>query len=153
MGAWDGFTNRRVVLTGGAALAGAAVLAACGGKKKKKKKVKTGGSGTTQSPTASASPSPAGLAKTSEIPVGGGKVFEKQQVVVTQPTAGVFKAFTAICTHQQCVVAKVEAGQIKCTCHGSAFSASDGSVRSKPATSPLKAKKVTVTGDTINVTD
>src|SRR4051794_14697051 len=50
--------------------------------------------------------------KAADIPVGGGKVFDRLKVVVTQPTAGDFKAFTAICTHQGCTVQDVANGVI-----------------------------------------
>lgn len=86
------------------------------------------------------------------IPVGGGKVFPDQKVVVTQPTSGEFKAFSAVCTHQGCVVADVSGGTINCGCHGSAFDVTTGAVRRGPATSPLPEKKVTVSGDGITVT-
>jgi Rieske Fe-S protein len=89
--------------------------------------------------------------KTSDIPVGGGRVYDDQKVVVTQPSAGQFKAFTAICTHQGCTVSKIENGTITCPCHGSQFSATDGSVKNGPAQRPLDAKTVTVSGDTITV--
>jgi Rieske Fe-S protein len=45
---------------------------------------------------------------TSDVPEGGGTVFREQKVVVTQPEAGDFKAFTAVCTHQGCLVDRVE---------------------------------------------
>ena len=91
-----------------------------------------------------------GLAKTSEIPVGSGKIFADAQTVITQPEAGQFKAFTSICTHQQCPVAEVT-DTINCKCHGSKFSITDGSVVNPPAQSPLAAKNVTVDGDTVSV--
>ncbi|MCX5335245.1 MULTISPECIES: Rieske (2Fe-2S) protein [unclassified Streptomyces] len=91
------------------------------------------------------------LAKTSEIPVGGGKIFKDQKVVVTQPKEGEFKAFTNICTHQQCPVANVDGGTINCTCHGSKFSITDGSVENPPATQPLAEKKIAVQGDSIQL--
>ena len=89
------------------------------------------------------------LAKTSDIPECGGKVFEAQKVVVTQPTAGTFKAFTAVCTHQGCSVKKIEKNVINCPCHNSNFSAEDGSVKSGPAPKPLAEAKITVNGDSI----
>ena len=108
-------------------------------------------SGAATSATEGASSQAAGLtAKAADIPVGSGTIFADAQTVITQPTAGQFKAFTSICTHQQCPVANVT-DTINCNCHGSKFSITDGSVVNPPAPSPLAAKKVTVTGDTISV--
>ena len=87
----------------------------------------------------------------SEVPVGGGKIFAGEKVVVTQPTEGDFKAFSAVCTHQGCVVAKIAAKDIECTCHGSKFSIEDGSVVTGPATKGLEKLKVTVSGDDLSV--
>jgi Rieske Fe-S protein len=96
---------------------------------------------------------PAGtaLAKTSDIPVGGGKVFGDARVVVTQPTQGAFRCFTAICTHQGCTVSDVAGGTINCGCHGSKFNAEDGAVVNGPASTPLAAQQITVTGDSIEL--
>ncbi|MFI6335390.1 Rieske (2Fe-2S) protein [Streptomyces sp. NPDC050535] len=91
------------------------------------------------------------LAKTSDIPEGGGKVFEAQGVVVTQPTAGTYKAFSSKCTHQGCAVKGIENDVINCPCHGSQFSATDGSVKKGPATQPLAAANITVDGDSITL--
>ena len=87
------------------------------------------------------------------IPVGGGKIFADQKVVVTQPTSGDFKAFSAVCTHQQCLVAEVADGVIKCSgCHQSEFDITTGAVKKGPATKPLPEKSVTLSGDGITVT-
>ncbi|WP_238163954.1 Rieske (2Fe-2S) protein [Kribbella pittospori] len=91
------------------------------------------------------------LAKTSQIPVGGGVLFGDKQVVVTQPTAGTFKAFTSVCTHEGCQVASVANGTINCDCHGSKFSIKDGSVVHDPAPQPLAAKQIKVAGDSITL--
>ncbi|MGW0909052.1 Rieske (2Fe-2S) protein [Streptomyces sp. NPDC002853] len=93
----------------------------------------------------------AALAKTSEIPVGGGKIFKAEGVVVTQPTEGEFKAFSNRCTHKQCPVTSVEGGTINCPCHGSKFSIADGSVKAAPAPKPLPAAEIKVDGDTITL--
>ncbi|MFD3734572.1 Rieske (2Fe-2S) protein [Streptomyces sp. NPDC058632] len=93
----------------------------------------------------------AALASVADIPEGGGKVFADSKVVVTQPTAGEFKAFSATCTHQGCAVKSVADGVINCPCHNSNFSITDGSVQSGPATKPLPAMEITVNGDSITL--
>ena len=147
---------RRAVLAGIGAAGVAAALAGCGGGSGD-----SGGTGA-QPPAGAPSPGPADTGasggdssdaiKTSDIPVGGGKVFDTQNVVVTQPTAGQFKAFSATCTHQGCQVATVQGGTIHCPCHGSQYSIVDGSVKMGPSTRPLPAKEATVSGDQITVT-
>jgi Rieske Fe-S protein len=129
--------SRRHLITG-LAMAGVAVpvLAACG----------DGGSDGTSSSTA-----PVGGIKTSDIPVGGGKIYKSDKIVVTQPDSGDFKAFSAVCTHQGCLVSKVASGTIDCSCHGSKYSIEDGSVQDGPAPKPLPEKTVTVSGDTLSV--
>jgi Rieske Fe-S protein len=138
----DSHPNRRNVL-GGLAAAGVAlpVLAACGG------------GGDTTGTAGDAGGSTAGGIKTSEIPVGGGKIFAEDQVVVTQPKAGQFKAFSSICTHQGCAVSRISDGTIDCPCHGSRYSIEDGSVEDGPAPKPLPEKTVTVSpaGDVLTV--
>ena len=91
------------------------------------------------------------LAKTSDIPEGGGKIFKDQGVVVTQPKAGTYKAFSSKCTHQGCAVSEISNGVIICPCHKSEFSVTDGSVKKGPATQPLPAEKITVSGDSITL--
>ncbi len=118
---------------GGATLLGAAapLLVACG---------------SDEAPPGSASTGDGPLVATSDVPVGGGVVVKDAEVVVTQPSDGDFKCFTAICTHEGCVVGSVEDGQIKCPCHGSAFSVEDGSVIQGPAEDPLDEIQVAVDG-------
>lgn len=104
---------------------------------------------TTAAPPASggaAAPAANAIAKTADVPVGSGVIVG--EVVVTQPSAGVFKGFSAKCTHAGCTVNKVAEGTIDCPCHGSKFNL-DGSVANGPATKPLEAQAVTVQGDSI----
>jgi Rieske Fe-S protein len=89
------------------------------------------------------------LASTSDVPVKGGTINKDAKVVVTQPASGTFKAFSAVCTHQSCLVGSVDNNVITCPCHGSQFSATDGSVLGGPAPRPLDAVSVTVQGDDI----
>jgi Rieske Fe-S protein len=146
------------MLAGAAGVGAAAVLAACGGNSSDTGS--TGGSdnnaGGQAAPNATGQQqggqqAGAGAIKTSDIPVGGGKVIKDQNVVVTQPTAGQYKAFSAKCTHAGCMVGSVSNGTINCPCHGSKFSAADGSVKDGPATAPLASKSVTVNGDSLTV--
>ena len=91
------------------------------------------------------------LGDVSEIPVGGGKVFMAQKVVVTQPVKGEFLAFSAVCTHVGCIVDKVANGEIFCPCHGSIFKTTNGAVVTGPASGPLPAKKISTTGGKITL--
>jgi Rieske Fe-S protein len=88
----------------------------------------------------------------SSVPVGGGFVDATRKIVVTQPAAGTFKAFSAVCTHQGCTVREVANNQIHCPCHNSIFSAQDGSVLTGPATAPLAAMTATAKGTDVEVT-
>ncbi|WP_034269766.1 Rieske (2Fe-2S) protein [Haloechinothrix halophila] len=110
-----------------------------------------------ESPAADASASAesggggAALGSVSDVPVGGGRVFGEQQIVVTQPSAGTIRAFSSICTHQGCTVANVSGGTINCTCHGSKFRVADGAVAGGPAPEPLPERDVVVDGDEIRL--
>jgi Rieske Fe-S protein len=97
----------------------------------------------------SAAPVVGALAATSEVPEGGGKIIDGKNIVLTQPQAGSFKAFTAVCTHQGCIVNQIGNGTIDCPCHGSKFSIKDGSVVNGPATSPLAPVAIKVEGTSI----
>jgi nitrite reductase/ring-hydroxylating ferredoxin subunit len=161
-----GGASRRALLAGAGAVgvAGVAgVLAACGGGDAGDTGARggdaqatagpaTAGPGGTGTPGVASPPTAGGGGiKTSDVPVGGGVVVEGEGIVVTQPTAGSFKAYDATCTHQGCEVASVSAGKISCPCHGSQFNIADGSVARGPAVVALRSRNITVTGDTINV--
>ncbi|MET8144194.1 Rieske (2Fe-2S) protein [Sphaerisporangium sp. NPDC005288] len=152
-------TTRRAVMLGASGAGLAVVLTACGG---------YGTSASTDSGESSSDPAPASssdgaasdsgsggggnaLAKTSDIPKGGGKIFKDEKIVITQPADGEFKAFSAICTHQGCPVGSVSGGTINCPCHGSKFKIADGSVADGPASSPLEEKKIKVEGGSITL--
>lgn len=87
---------------------------------------------------------PPALASTVDVPVGSGEILKDVQIVLTQPTKGDFKAFTAVCTHQQCLVGTISKGIIHCPCHGSGYSIADGSVVEGPAPLPLAPITITV---------
>jgi len=172
-------TARRTVLAGVGVVGVAGVLAACsssGGSSSAAGAASTpaaapssspAGGDTSSAPAGGASSSaPAGgssssaaggsgggtvLAATSDIPVGGGKVFADHKVVVTQPSTGTFKAFTAVCTHAGCTVSSVAGGTINCPCHGSKFHIADGSVAGGPAPSALAAETIAVSNGKITL--
>ena len=124
-----------MLLTSGVVIAAAAATAGCG------------------SDAASGKPDatdPATIS-TTDIPVGGGLVLSGKQVVITQPTAGDFKAFSAVCTHAGCLVSSVADGKITCPCHNGVFSAVDGSVQDGPPPSALAPVAITILGTTITL--
>jgi nitrite reductase/ring-hydroxylating ferredoxin subunit len=141
-------SRRTVIMNAGLAAAALAGLSSC----------TTYGSGPVTEPapanTSGGATGGAGsglTATAADIPVGSGKVFPDAQAVITQPKQGDFKAFSAICTHQNCPVANVT-DTINCECHGSKYSITDGSVVNPPATRPLDTKTINVDGDTLTVT-
>jgi Rieske Fe-S protein len=139
--------NRRRALTGSAAIAvGVPVLAACGSDTSTA--VDSSGDGDSGSGSGGGASGEA-LASAADVPVGGCFVVSGAKVVLTQPTEGDFKAFTAVCTHQGCLVESSTEGDIPCPCHSSKFSLDDGSPISGPASAPLEAVEITVSGDSI----
>ena len=100
-------------------------------------------------PAASSAPAANALTATSQIPVGSGKIFPGPKVVVTQPTAGEYKVFSAVCTHMGCIVSQINDGTIDCPCHGSQYSITTGDVVAGPAPRPLPAEQFKVSGDSI----
>jgi cytochrome b6-f complex iron-sulfur subunit len=157
-------TTRRQILLGAGASAGLVVLAACGSKSDPKDAAASTPSADAPSdtPTASATPSttpsatpstkaPAAggdaLVALSAVPVGGAVAAKLNgaPIVVSQATKGKITAFTAICTHMGCTAAPA-GKEIDCPCHGSRFDAFTGAVLGGPATKPLAAVNVKVSG-------
>jgi Rieske Fe-S protein len=135
--------SRRQVLAGGTAIAAAvAFTAACS----------SSGSQGGDGGTASAPSGGGATVKTADVPEGGGTILQSKQIVVTQPSAGTYKAFGALCTHEGCLVTSVQDNTIQCPCHGATFSALDGSVTGGPASTALPSVPLTVSGDTITLT-
>ena len=146
--------TRRAALAGGCAAVCAAALSGCatysfGGR--------APAAAPPPPPPPSADPAAGGpggggappLVAVADVPVGGGVVLAAQNLVVTQPQAGTFKAFDAACTHQGCAVNEVADGTINCPCHGSRFAVADGAVTEGPAEQPLPERAVAVQGSSI----
>jgi Rieske Fe-S protein len=166
--------NRRTVLraagVGGAGVGVAAALAACGGSttppttgaapsttsatsatSAATSAGTSSGASTSSGSTGSAAPSGTPV-KTADVPVGGGVINASALFVVTQPSAGEFKAFSATCTHMGCAVTKIVDGKIDCPCHQSQFDITTGApTPSSQAKRPLPAKTATVSGDSVYV--
>jgi nitrite reductase/ring-hydroxylating ferredoxin subunit len=128
-----------------------AVMAGCGGDDGDGGDADGGSAatGAAASPTAAL---PGGaLARAAEVPVGGGVVVQGGQVVVAQPSDGVFKAYDARCPHMGISVnppgADGTPGVILCPGHRARFSAADGSVVNGPANRALSGIPVKVDGD------
>jgi Rieske Fe-S protein len=124
----------------GAGLAvGATVVGACSSQ--------ATNSGPTSAAGGPAAAAPANvIARTSDVPVGSGVIVG--DIVVTQPSPGVFKGVSSTCTHAGCTVSEVAGGTINCPCHGSRYHL-DGSVANGPAFAPLSAEPISVQGDSI----
>lgn len=84
-----------------------------------------------------------------DVPEGSGII--KDNFVVVQPEKGQFKAFSAVCPHQGCLVNQVDEEKIVCPCHTSHFSSKDGSFISGAAQKPLDEAQLTQDGDTLHV--
>ena len=133
--------SRRIVFQGMGVLGIAVALAGCGGS--------SSGDGGGDADAAATAPAGTELTTTDEVPVGGGIVLADAGVVVTQPSAGEFKAFAAVCTHQGAALDAVGSDGIECPLHGSRFSVDDGSVTQGPATQSLAEVPITVDGDKV----
>jgi Rieske Fe-S protein len=132
--------DRRTVLAVAGAVGAAGVLAACSS---------SGNPAPSESVPSKKADGGVTIAQTSDIPVGGGKILDDQQVVVTQPSKGEFSAFTTICPHQGCPVNEVTADTIVCPCHGSEFSATTGEVLVGPAMTGLDPVAIKIEGNEI----
>ena len=141
--------ERRTLLKTGGVVVSAAVVAACssGGDSAPVDESSAATPEDTQAGETTSSGSP--LASAADVPVGGGVIIAEPAIVVTQPSAGEYKAFVAICPHQGCLVSEVVDNQIICPCHGSRFSASDGAVLEGPAAQGLSPAGVAVEGGSV----
>ena len=149
----DTAVSRRTALLIGTAGTAAVTLAACA-------PTTTGGTaggsagGSTGAATTGSTAAAGGggtvVAKLSDIPVGGSieTALNGKAIFVSQPTQGTVVAFSAVCTHQGCIVKLVDTS-FDCPCHGSKFDTKTGAVLAGPAPKPLIGITVTVTGDSV----
>lgn len=144
----DNVLDRRSALGVGGGVLGAAVLAACGGASDDSGNVggSTGtGTGSTPEPKKGEV-----IAKVSDVPVGGSTSaqVDGEQLLLSQPKKGTVMAFSAVCTHQGCIV-KPAGAELHCPCHGSIYDAATGEVKHGPAPLPLPEVSVRVDGDQV----
>lgn len=90
------------------------------------------------------------------IPVGSAKVFtvKGKSILITQPKAGVFRAFKNQCTHQGAAIGAqtLSSQNLMCFQHGASFNANSGSVTGGPATRALTKYTAAKSGNYIYVT-
>lgn len=146
--------SRRTALAlgGTGAIGGALILAGCAPADDASDGSTSGGSdaGSAAPTTGAADAAGEEVASLADIPVGGSidATIGGEPVLLAQPTAGEVVAYSAICTHQGCVVAAAGA-KFECPCHGSIFDAATGDVEVGPALEPLESVSVTVDGDRV----
>jgi cytochrome b6-f complex iron-sulfur subunit len=88
-----------------------------------------------------------------KVPVGTAVVLSgAKPVVVAQPAAGQFVAFSASCTHRGTTVsAEPNSMTLQCPSHGSEFDAATGQVLKGPAAKPLPSVPVSNTGGVLTL--
>ena len=137
----EGLSRRHAIGAAAIVGVGAPILAACGSEDGS-----PGAAIDTETPSGTAT-TPAGpvvLAQTSEVPVGGAKFLDSPSVVITQPTAGDFHAFSRVCTHRGCPVQDIVDGKIHCGCHDSLYDMTTGANVGGPAPAPLTTVEIVV---------
>lgn len=139
--------SRRGVIAGVGAAGVLAGLAACSSDESAE-------SGVTAT-TPAATPAAAGqvIAKVSDVPVGTAFAFNSPidgtPGYLMQPKSGTFVAYSAVCTHEGCVVNYVaDSKMFLCPCHGANYD-DQGNVTRGPARSPLQQFAVAISGDNV----
>jgi nitrite reductase/ring-hydroxylating ferredoxin subunit len=96
------------------------------------------------------------ICATKDIKVGGGSSFRipgrNMMVLITQPKAGVFRAFDQRCTHEGFAVNKIEGKNLICQAHGALFDMNTGAVKRGPARKALPRYTVSVEKKLVYVT-
>jgi Rieske Fe-S protein len=142
--------SRRALMTTGAASvlgAGAVILTGCG---LASNSAGVANQGTDNGSGALSLAAGTFIAMLSTVPIGGttrAKVGDTE-IVLAQPSEGLVVAFSAICTHQGCIVAPVNS-EFDCPCHGSRFDGATGDVIAGPAQLPLPSIPVAIDGKSV----
>lgn len=93
-------------------------------------------------------------AKLKEIPPNSGKIFKfgNKPGILVRTAAGELKAFSATCTHLDCIVQyRPDTKQIWCACHNGQYNLSGQNIGGPPPR-PLEEFQVNTRGDDIVVT-
>lgn len=134
--------SRRTVLTvAGASVAGLGMITLAGCSPS------NGGTDSSEPPSTEAGVE---LAKLADVAVGSTLAVTSgsTEILLARPEENTVVAFSAICTHQGCIVAAAGT-EFDCPCHGSRFEAATGAVLNGPARRPLNAIPVAIAGDAI----
>lgn len=92
--------------------------------------------------------------KLAELPVNSGKIFKfgSQPGILVRTETGELKAFSAVCTHLECIVQyRPDTRQIWCACHNGQYNLSGKNIGGPPPR-PLEEYKVNTRGDDIVIT-
>ena len=93
-------------------------------------------------------------AKVNEIPPNSGKIFKfgNNPGILVRTAAGELKAFSATCTHLDCIVQyRADTKQIWCACHNGQYNLSGQNIGGPPPR-PLEEFQVNTRGDDVVVT-
>jgi Rieske Fe-S protein len=104
-------------------------------------------------PPARAASVPIDVGRLETFPIGGARtvLVDERPVIVLRATDGSLRAFSAICTHLQCVVAfSAERNQIECGCHRGVYSL-EGRNLEGPPPKPLDELLVVVSEGSVIV--
>ncbi len=80
-----------------------------------------------------------------DVPVGSAVIVGN--FIITQPTPGVYHAYSATCPHQGAKISQVNGDTVTCTNHNSVFNITDGSPVSGPSRAGLKEAKLKTDGN------
>ncbi len=92
------------------------------------------------------------IATVDQVPVGKGisVTVEQTPILLAQPEAGTFVAYSSKCPHQGCVVG-VDQANFLCPCHNSGFDFAEGKPQFGPAREALEQLTCEVHGDDVMV--